>query len=80
MPPHSYTVLLKYFKDDDAEGYSVVVPAFPGIVTWGRTVDEAEANAREALECHVRGMIKDGDPLPEDITVDEPFRISKIEV
>ena len=63
----SYTVIYNYFRDDDAEGYSVVVPALPGIVTWGRTLEEAEANAREALACHIEGMLKDGEPLPDHI-------------
>lgn len=37
-------------------GYTVTVPALPGIVTDGKTIDEALANAREAIECHTDGL------------------------
>lgn len=80
MSNTAYTALLEYFKDDDAEGYNVVFPALPEIVTWGRTLDEAETNAREALACHVQGLLKDGGPLPPDIAVAEPVRVARIEV
>ena len=75
-----YTVYYEYFKDDDAEGYNVVFPALPGIVTWGRTLEEAKANAAEALACHIKGMQKDGDQLPEDISVENPLVVDKIPV
>ncbi len=58
---HSYTALFEYFRDDDAEGYQVVFPALAGIATWGRTLEEAEANAKEALQCHIQGLLKDGE-------------------
>ncbi len=41
-----YTVLL--YPDEGV--YSVVVPALPGCVTWGHTVDEALTMARDAIE------------------------------
>ena len=63
-----YTVYYEYFRDDDAEGYQVIFPSLPGIVTWGRTMDEAKANASEALACHIKGMLRDGDTLPEKET------------
>lgn len=37
-------------------GYTVTVPALPGIVTHGRTIDEALANAQDAIECHTDGL------------------------
>ncbi len=40
-------------------GYTVTVPALPGIVTDGETIDEALANAREAIECHTDGVSAD---------------------
>ena len=66
MSERSYTVFFEYFRDEDAEGYHVVVPAMPEVITWGRTMAVAEANAREALECHIQGLLKDGDALPDD--------------
>lgn len=40
-------------------GYTVTVPALPGVVTDGRTIDEALANAREAIECLTDGRSAD---------------------
>ncbi len=77
---NAYTVYYEYFKDDDAEGYNVVFPALPGIVTWGSTLEEAKANATEALACHIKGMKKDRDQLPQDISVENPLVVDKISV
>ena len=77
---NTYTVYYEYFKDADAEGYNVVFPALSGIVTWGRTMEEAKANAAEALACHIKGMRKDGDQLPQDISVENPLVVDKIPV
>ena len=73
-----YTVYDEDFKDDDAEGYNVIFPAMPEIVTWGRTMEEAKANATEALTCHIKGMKRDGDKLPQDISVENPLVVDKI--
>lgn len=80
MQERSYTVFFEYFREDEVEGYNVVVPALPQVITWGRTLEEAEANAREALQCHIEGLLKDGDVLPDDISTAEPFRVAKIVV
>jgi predicted RNase H-like HicB family nuclease len=57
-----YTVLI--YPDEGA--YSVVVPALPGCVTWGNTVDEAIASAREAIEGHVAALRDTGQDVPEE--------------
>jgi predicted RNase H-like HicB family nuclease len=61
-----YTVRLDYFDADGGEGYTVTVPALPGCVTWGRTVDEAFAIAREAIEGHLLALAEQGQPIPEE--------------
>ncbi|WP_420962372.1 type II toxin-antitoxin system HicB family antitoxin [Brucella sp. IR073] len=45
--------------------YGVHFPDFPGVVTAGRDLDEARANAEEALAFHVEGMTEDGETIPE---------------
>ena len=47
-------------------GYQVIVPALPGIVTYGRYIEEAREMARDAIVCHLRGLLKDGVTLPDD--------------
>jgi predicted RNase H-like HicB family nuclease len=51
-------------KDADSD-YGVSFPDFPGVMTAGRTLDEAHAMAAEALEFHIEGIIEDGETIPE---------------
>ncbi len=60
-----YTVLLD--PDPNGEGYTVTVPALPGCITEGPTIDEALANAREAIACHVEGLFASGDDVPREM-------------
>jgi predicted RNase H-like HicB family nuclease len=41
--------------DPDDQGYTVTVPALPGCVTQGETLDEAFANARDAISEYLEG-------------------------
>ena len=50
-------------------GFSVFVPALPGCFSQGRTEEEAVANAREAIECHLAGMRKAGEPIPDEASI-----------
>lgn len=60
--PFRYSIVLE--PDPDDGGYTVTVPALPGVVTQGDTVDEAVAMAREAIQCHLEGLLADGEPIP----------------
>jgi predicted RNase H-like HicB family nuclease len=44
--------------------YSAYVPDLPGCVATGATVEEVEAQIREAIEFHLEGMREDGLPIP----------------
>jgi len=50
-------------KDADSD-YGVSFPDFPGVVTAGRTLDEARALAEEALVFHIEGLIEDEEAIP----------------
>ena len=50
-------------KDEDSD-YGVTVPDLPGCFSAGRTIDEALAMAKEAIELHLEGMIEDGEAIP----------------
>ena len=56
---------LAFIHTDDAPGFGVSFPDFPGCVTQGETLDDALCLAREALAFHVEGMVQDGEILPE---------------
>lgn len=57
-----YSVILH--PDPEQGGYWVTVPALPGCLSQGDTIEEAIANAREAIKLHIEGMIEDGEPVP----------------
>lgn len=58
----SYNVVL---EPDPDGGYTVVVPALPGCFTQGETVEDALANAREAILLTIEDMEERGEPIPD---------------
>lgn len=49
-------------------GYQVTVPLLPGLITYGRTLDEAREMALDAIRCHLEGLRQDGEPIPDEKT------------
>ena len=50
---------------EQAQGnFSAYVPDLPGCIATGSTVDEAEAEIRQAITLHIEGMREDGLPIP----------------
>lgn len=47
-------------------GYTVIVPALPGCITFGETIDEAITMAREAIEGYIETLIELGKEVPKD--------------
>jgi antitoxin HicB len=72
MAEYGFTVL---YEQLEAGGYQVIVPALSGIVTYGRTLSEAREMAEDAIACHIRGLLKDNEAIPEDpFTRAQPVR------
>lgn len=60
----TYTIVV----EPDETGYLVVtVPALPGCVTHGKTIEECKDRAVEAIEVHIAGLLADGQPVPEEL-------------
>jgi antitoxin HicB len=57
-------------------GYNVKVPAIKGCFTYGETVDEAIAMAREAIEGCLEVLKEVGQPIPEDDTNTLEYNLS----
>ncbi|HFQ94147.1 MAG TPA: type II toxin-antitoxin system HicB family antitoxin [Anaerolineae bacterium] len=55
---------------DTVADYGVTVPDLPGCYSAGSTLDEALVEAAEAIECHVEGLLLDGEPIPLPKTVE----------
>ena len=62
----SFTVVF----DKGENGYTVTVPALPGLVTEGRTLEEARHMALDAIRCHLESLRKDGEDIPTEVEVD----------
>ena len=64
MSQFQYTIILH--PDTEEGGYTVTVPALPGCVTQGETLEEAIAMAKDAIRLYVDSLIADGEPVPEE--------------
>ena len=47
-------------------GFTALVPALPGRVTYGRTLAEARRMARDAVSGYIASLHKHGEPIPTD--------------
>jgi predicted RNase H-like HicB family nuclease len=56
---------IAYLHKEKKSDYGVSFPDFPGCITAGETLDEARRNAVEALSLHIKGMLEDGEEIPE---------------
>ena len=52
------------FRPEPEGGFTVTCPKLPPVVTYGETLEEAQANAREAIELCLEVMREDGQPIP----------------
>jgi antitoxin HicB len=57
-----YTIILD--PDEDEGGYTVTIPALPGAVTQGETVEECIARAQEVMALYIEDLIANGEPIP----------------
>ncbi|MFL5586141.1 MAG: type II toxin-antitoxin system HicB family antitoxin [Ktedonobacteraceae bacterium] len=62
MSEYSYTIILE--PDPDEGGYTVTVPALPGCVTQGETIEEAIVMAKDAIRLYIETLIAEGQPVP----------------
>ena len=56
-----YPVVIHKEKGSD---FGVTVPDLPGCFSAGASLDEALQQAKEAIECHIEGLLLDNDALP----------------
>jgi predicted RNase H-like HicB family nuclease len=59
-----FTVVL--FRDEETDSFEAVVPALPGCITFGTTIEQALAMAQELAEIQVSRMIEAGEEIPGD--------------
>lgn len=71
---YTYTVRI-HPADPDETGFWVDVPALPGCVTQAETFEEALANAQEAIQLYLEGLIDEGLPIPRERTKRPPGKV-----
>ena len=58
---------------DEESAYGVSVPDLPGCFSAGDTFEEAIESAREAIACHLEGLLLDDEPVP----VKAPYEVHR---
>ncbi|MDO8604575.1 MAG: type II toxin-antitoxin system HicB family antitoxin [bacterium] len=58
---YSFTVIYEPIKEG---GYQAIVPSLSGLVTYGRTFEEAKEMSRDAILCHLEALKKDKEEIP----------------
>ena len=64
-------------EPDPDGGYTAIVPALPGVVTEGDSLDEALTNARDAVILCLEDLAERGAEIPES---DVGARLERIEI
>ncbi len=60
---YHYNIML---RPEPEGGYTALVPALPGCVTYDRTVDEARDMAKDAISGYIASLRKHKDAIPTD--------------
>ena len=56
---------LGVFEPCEDGGYSVYFPDLPGCASAGVDLEDSQRHAADAINLHLYGMERDGDPIPE---------------
>lgn len=64
----TYTIWITPCETEEG-GYWVKVPTLPGCVTDGETIEDALANAKEAIEGYILSLIDREIPIPDETLV-----------
>jgi len=59
-----------------ANNYSAYVPDLPGCIATGSTIEETEQEIRKAIEFHIEGLLEDGLPIPQPVSIVEYVEIA----
>ncbi len=63
-------IYVAFIHQDEAPGYGISFPDFPGCVSHGDSIENAIRLGREALGFHAEGLLADGMALPAPRSVD----------
>ena len=53
-------------EPEKPKGYHGFVPLLKGVHTHGSTLQEVKKNLKEAITCHLQGLLKDKEAVPQE--------------
>lgn len=53
-------------EPEKPSGYHGFVPLLKGVHTQGETIEEVKKNLKEAIICHLQGLLKDKESIPQE--------------
>lgn len=63
MKNYTFRIII---EPDQPTGYHGFVPLLRGVHTCGKTIEEVKRNLKEAIRCHIQGLIKDKQSVPQE--------------
>ena len=63
MKSYTFRVIV---EPEKPKGYHGFVPLLRGVHTYGDTLQEVRANLKEAVKCHIQGLAKDKETIPQE--------------
>lgn len=65
-----YAIMIQ--KDENSD-FGVIVLDLPGCFSAGNTIEEAVENSKEAILCHLEGMLDDNEDIPTPMAVEQHY-------
>ena len=56
-----YNIIL---RPEPKGGFTVIVPALPGCISFGKNLNEAKKMAKDAIEAYIASLRKHNEPIP----------------
>ena len=63
MKSYTFRIIV---EPEKPKGYHGFVPILRGVHTYGDTLREVRANLKEAIKCHIQGLVKDNEAIPQE--------------
>lgn len=63
MESYTFRVII---EQEQNGGYHGFVPFLRGLHTYGDSLEEVKKNLKEAIRCHVQGLLKDKEAVPQE--------------
>jgi predicted RNase H-like HicB family nuclease len=75
LKKYTFTIVIE--KEPEDPGYYAHVPALPGCVSAGLTIEELRENIVEAIHLYIESLVQDGLPIPD---ADNPVQVERVTV